>query len=92
MALRGRPASTVPARTVDALADVLGSPVPGRGEAREARRTALGALAGIAQGLTVGVLAGATRSAGLRLPAAVGAALTGAASLAATVVPVAALG
>ena len=92
MALRGRPASTVPARTVDALADALGRPVPGSGVEREARRTALGALAGITSGLGVGVLAGAVRSAGLRLPAPVGALLSGAASMAVTDVPAAALG
>ncbi|MBY3552840.1 hypothetical protein HGI15_05405 [Modestobacter lapidis] len=92
MAVRGRPASTVPARTVDALADALGRPVPGSGAEREARRTALGALAGIAQGLAVGVLASTARSAGLRLPGAVGALAAGAASMAATDGPVAALG
>jgi len=92
MALRGRPAGTVPARTVDALADALGRPVPGSGTERDSRRTALGALAGAASGLTVGVLASAARSAGLRLPGPIGAVATGAVSLAATDLPVAALG
>jgi hypothetical protein len=91
MALRGRPASTVPEQTVDALADAAGRPVPGRGDTRASRRTGLGALAGIGNGLAVGVLASVTRSAGLRLPAPLGAVLTGAAAMAATDAPVAAL-
>jgi hypothetical protein len=91
-ALRGRPASTVPARTVDAVAGALGRPVPGSGSELESRRTALGALAGTASGLAVAVLASAARSAGVRLPGAVGVLATGAASMAAADVPVAALG
>jgi uncharacterized membrane protein len=92
MALRGRPASTVPERVVDAFAAGTGRRVPGRGRVRDARRTALGALAGITNGLGVGVLASAVRSYGVRFPAPVGAVLTGAAAMAATDVPVAFMG
>ncbi|TQN42338.1 hypothetical protein FHU33_1735 [Blastococcus colisei] len=92
MAVRGRPASTVPERVVDAFARETGRRVPGSGAARDARRTALGALAGIANGLGVGVLASAVRSYGVRFPAPVGAVLAGAASTAATDVMVAQLG
>jgi len=92
MALRGRPASTTPERTVDALADALGTAVPGRGAVRDARRTALGALAGIANGVGVGVVSSLVRSAGVRMPFPVGAVVKGAASMAATDVPLAALG
>ena len=92
MALRGRPASTVPEQVVDALAERTGRSVPGRGAVRESRRTALGALAGLANGLGVGVLASTVRSFGVRVPAPVGAVLTGAVSTAATDLPVAALG
>jgi hypothetical protein len=91
MALRGRPASTVPERTVDALAAAAGTAVPGRGRVRDARRTGLGALAGIGNGLGVGVLASLARSAGVRMPGPVGTVVTGAAAMAATDVPVAAL-
>lgn len=91
-ALRGRPAGTVPVRTVDALAAALGRPVAGPGTAADARRTALGALAGTTQGLALGVLASTARAAGLRLPGALAAVATGAASMAATDLPVAALG
>jgi hypothetical protein len=92
ISLRGRPASTVPERTVDALADALGTGVPGHGAVRDARRSALGALAGIANGLGVGVLASLARSAaGIRMPGPVGAVVTGAVAMAATDVPIAAL-
>jgi hypothetical protein len=92
MALRGRPASTTPERTVDALASAAGVAVPGRGRSRADRRTALGALAGIGTGLATGVLASAARSAGIRLPGAVGAVATGAAAMAASDVPATLLG
>jgi uncharacterized membrane protein len=92
MGLRGRPASDVPERVVDALAAQIGHEVPGSRAVRDSRRTALGALAGIANGLGVGVLASAVRSYGVRFPAPVGAAVTGAAAMAATDVPVALLG
>ncbi|CCG04142.1 hypothetical protein [Blastococcus saxobsidens] len=92
MALRGRPASTVPEQVVDALAARMEWEIPGRGAVRDARRTALGALAGTANGLGVGVLASVVRSLGVRLPAPVGAVLAGAASAAATDGAVAALG
>ncbi len=92
MAVRGRPASPVPGQVVDAVAERIGHPVPGSGATREARRSALGALAGFANGLGVGVLASALRSYGVRFPAPVGAVLAGAASTAATDLTVAGLG
>ena len=92
MALRGRPASTTPERTVDALAAAAGLELPGRGRVREHRRAALGALAGIGTGLATGVLASTARSAGIRLPGAIGAVATGAAAMAASDVPATVLG
>ncbi|WP_346619027.1 hypothetical protein [Blastococcus montanus] len=92
MALRGRPASTVPERVVDAVAARVGRDVPGRGAVRAHRRTALGALAGTANGLGVGVLASVVRSLGVRFPAPVGAVLAGAAATAVTDGAAAALG
>lgn len=91
-ALRGREPSALPGRLVDAAARTLGQQVPGRGAEAQARRNALGALAGVAEGLLTGVLASAARSAGIRLPAPVGAAAAAAATMAATNVPAAALG
>jgi uncharacterized membrane protein len=92
MAVRGRPASTVPEQLVDAVADAAGAQVPGRGATRDARRRGLGELAGIANGLGLGVASSLVRSAGVRMPFPVGAVVKGAAAMAATDVPVAALG
>ncbi|GII99259.1 hypothetical protein Slu03_16370 [Sediminihabitans luteus] len=92
MALRGRDPSSVPQGTVDALADRAGTSVPGDGATAENRRTALGALAGTATGLGVGVLASVARRAGLRTGPAAGAVLIGGAAMAAADLPVAALG
>lgn len=92
MALRGRPTSESPERTVDAITGMLGANIPGRGDTRRNRRTALGALSGIGTGLAVGVATSAARAAGFRLPAPVGVLATGAAAMAASDVPMAALG
>ena len=92
MALRGRPASPVPAQLVDAVAERIGRSVPGRGRTQESRRSALAALAGLGNGLGVGVLASAARSYGVRFPAPVGAVLAGATSAAATDLAIAGLG
>ncbi len=92
MAVRGRAASSTPDRTVDALAEATGRDVPGAGAERDNRRAALGALAGIGNGVAVGVLASLARTAGVRLPPAVGALTTGAAAMALTDGTTAALG
>jgi hypothetical protein len=92
MAVRGHPASRVPEAVVDAVAARAGWSVPGSGRARDSRRSALGALAGIANGLGVGVAASGLRSVGVRFSAPVGAAVAGAASAAVTDGVVAALG
>lgn len=84
MAVRGRAASSTPDQTVDALADATGQQIPGKRSVRDNRRTALGALAGIGNGVAVGVLASLARSSGVRLPSAVGAVATGAAAMALT--------
>ncbi|SCX56723.1 hypothetical protein SAMN03159343_3489 [Klenkia marina] len=84
MAVRGRDASSTPEQTIDALADVAGQKVPGKKGERDNRRTALGALSGIANGVAVGVLASVVRTAGVRLPTSVGALATGAAAMALT--------
>ena len=92
MALRGRPTSPVPGQLVDAVAKRIGRPVPGRGRTQDSRRSALAALAGLGNGLGVGVLASAARSYGVRFPFPVGAVLAGATSAAATDLAIAGLG
>ncbi|SDP14959.1 hypothetical protein SAMN05660199_03285 [Klenkia soli] len=84
MALRGRGASSTPEDTIDAAVDAAGTKLPGKKSERENRRTALGALSGIGNGVAVGVLASLARTAGVRLPTTVGAVATGAAAMALT--------
>ena len=55
MAVRGRPPSTTPERTVEAMAASAGLEVPGTGDVRAHRLQGLGALSGIATGVAVGV-------------------------------------
>lgn len=61
MASRGRPASSVPARTAEELADEAGVDLApsGDGDAVENRSEGLGALLGYVSGLGVGALYGA---------------------------------
>ncbi|MDF1606082.1 hypothetical protein [Nocardioides sp. YIM 152315] len=88
MALTGRPASMAPARAVARTAGAFGIDLRGDDD----RAEAYGALGGIATGLGLGVLASLTRSAGVRLPAPLGAAAIGSMAMAATDAPMAAAG
>jgi uncharacterized membrane protein len=81
MALRGRPASTVPEQVVHRLGDRFGVDV---GEEGGPRLQALGALSGIVTGLALGVAASAARRAGVRLPGPLAAAAIGAGAMAVT--------
>jgi uncharacterized membrane protein len=92
MAVRGRPASDAPEQVVRRLAGKAGVELPGGRRERANRLAGLGPVAGIATGVGVGALAGALRSAGVRLPAAVGGPLLGAAAMAASDVPLAVAG
>lgn len=75
MLVRGRPASEVPARTVNELAKKIGIDTLDADDERTTnRRSATGALAGYADGVISGVAYGALRSA-VRIPWPVGAAL-----------------
>jgi hypothetical protein len=66
MAVRGRPASSTPERTVEKLAGSAHLVIPGDGETRESRLTALGALTGLVAGIGVGGLVGLARASGVR--------------------------
>jgi hypothetical protein len=66
MAVRGRPASTTPERTVEKLADAAHLPVPGEGAKRASRVEGLGALTGLVAGIGVGGLLGLARASGFR--------------------------
>jgi hypothetical protein len=65
MAIRGRPASSTPERTVEQLAGKAHVPL-GEGEQRENRVQGLGPLTGLAAGIGMGVAVGLLRAAGLR--------------------------
>jgi hypothetical protein len=90
MALRGRPASGMPERTVDEITDRTGVRL-GEGESASNRRQGLAALLGFGTGVGVGALYGliSSRGTGASAPAAIGLAV--AASMT-SAVPAAALG
>jgi uncharacterized membrane protein len=69
MALRGRPASSVPAWVAEQLTRRVGETILGNGEERQNRLEGLGALAGIATGAGVGALAGQLQGATPATPA-----------------------
>jgi len=66
MAARGRPTSSTPEDTVEAIADLADATVPGDEKAQPNRLTGLGALTGIAAGVGVGAAYGVARMAGWR--------------------------
>jgi hypothetical protein len=92
MALRGRPTSRTPERSVEIIADRIGLSVPGEGAARDNRLTGLGALSGIATGVAIGAALGGLRAIGLRLPPRAGTPLVAAAAMVATDLPMARIG
>ncbi|GIH12916.1 hypothetical protein [Rugosimonospora africana] len=91
MTLRGRAASTTPERTVDQVVGRAHTHIPGDEEHRGNRRSALGALSGIATGIAVGAAYGMARAAGFRPPLWAGALAVGGAAMLSADVPLAAL-
>jgi hypothetical protein len=76
MAVRGRPSSSTPERTVEVLAEKVRVSIPGDEEKRQNRLQGLGPLTGLVAGVGVGVLAGLARAVGFRSQPPVGTALT----------------
>jgi hypothetical protein len=66
MAVRGRPESSTPERTVEKLAKTAHLSIPGEGQTRANRVQALGALTGLVAGIGVGGLLGLARASGFR--------------------------
>ena len=66
IAVRGRPASTTPERTVEALARLFHLTVPGTGDVLANRLAGLGALTGYAAGIGMGLILGLAYSLGWR--------------------------
>jgi hypothetical protein len=92
MAVRARPASDIPQRAVQKLAEQAGVDVPGEGEAKANRIEGLGPLAGIATGVGIGMAVGLLRPIIGRLPTVIGAPLIGAAAMASTDLPMTRMG
>ncbi|HEY0506804.1 MAG TPA: hypothetical protein VGD12_01965 [Blastococcus sp.] len=92
MAIRGRPASSSPERTVEKLAEKAHLAVPGDGQTRQNRLQGLGALTGYAAGVGIGVLVGLVRAAGFRSSPLVGTAVITGGVLVATNSPMTVLG
>ncbi|WP_300018846.1 hypothetical protein [Pseudonocardia sp.] len=86
VALRGRAPGDAPQQLVARLADPAGRPVS------DGRAAGLGPLGGTLTGVAVGGVAGLLRAAGVRLPAAVGGPLLGAAAMLASDGPMTLLG
>jgi hypothetical protein len=66
IAVRGRPTSTTPERTVEALARLFGLTVPGTGDILANRLSGLGALTGFAAGIGMGMILGLAYALGWR--------------------------
>ncbi len=66
MVWRARPASSTPEDTVERLSDAVGVEVPGDGDDRANRLSALGALSGLVSGVGVGAAYGLLDAVGLR--------------------------
>ena len=90
MAVRGRPASSMPADAAEQLSGKAQLPL-GEGDQRDARKQGLGALLGYATGLAVGVSYGMLRSR-MRVPWPLAAVGLGALAMAGSDAPLTALG
>jgi len=66
MSVRGRPTSSTPEDTVEALSGKVHVPVPGEGDTRDNRLAGLGPLTGLVAGVGTGALLGVARAAGWR--------------------------
>lgn len=66
MAVRGRPASSTPEKTVETLSEKTGIPIPGDEDAEQNRVAGLGPLTGLLAGVGIGGLLGLARAAGWR--------------------------
>lgn len=64
MAIRGRPTSSTPEQTVEAMSKLAHLPIPGQGETRDNRVAGLGPLAGLVTGVGSGIVLALARAAG----------------------------
>jgi hypothetical protein len=66
IAVRGRPTSSTPERTVDAMAKLFGLTIPGSGDVLANRISGLAALTGYAAGIGMGIILGLAYALGWR--------------------------
>ena len=92
MAVRGRPTSSTAEDTVVKLTDRAGVEIPGDGDTRKNRLAGLGPLTGLATGVGIGGVFGLARTFGFRPNVLVTGLVIGAAAMAGTDAPMAALG
>jgi hypothetical protein len=92
MAVRGRPASSIPQQVIEKTAGDLGVRVPGEGATRQHRVEGLGSLGGIATGVGGGALLGALRRLGLRPGPLAGSLLAGAVAMVSANAPMTRMG
>ncbi len=92
MAVRGRPTSSTPEDTVEKLTDRAGVDIPGDGDTRKNRLAGLGPLTGLATGVAIGGAFGLARTFGFRPNVLITGLVIGAAAMAGTDAPMAALG
>jgi len=92
MAVRGRPTSSTPEDTVEKLTDRAGVDIPGDGDTRKNRLAGLGPLTGLATGVGIGGAFGLARTFGFRPNVLITGLVIGAAAMAGTDAPMAALG
>ena len=92
MAVRGRPASSMPSKAVEKMAHEAGVEIPGEGDERENRVQGLGPLQGIAVGVGVGAAIGFLRGLHIRLPFLADSVVIGAAAMVAADLPMAQMG
>lgn len=92
MSWRARPASSTPEQTVEQLVEVTNLDVPGQGDARSNRVSALGSLSGTLTGVGVGLAYGFLRGLGVRPPLWAGALLATGGALAGSNGPMTLLG
>lgn len=84
MAARARPSSSTPQQAIETLAERAGHPIPGDGEEKQNRLTGLGALSGIATGVSIGSAAGMLGPIIRGMPVGLSAILLGGAAMALT--------
>jgi hypothetical protein len=92
MVLRGRGESSMPRKAIETMGERAGVEIPGEGETRQNRVSALGALTGLATGVGVGAVSGLLGPVLRRMPVLGGGLLVGAAAMAASDVPMTAMG